>query len=278
MTDSPRREGADPNSPYGNGYPRQPDPAYADQTPYGSGYQRPTGQQPTERMNPYQQYGYDAYATGAYGPGYDQGFGQGYPPGEQPPPPGGPRAPMWLWILAAAVVLLVVALVIALVIANSSRQETVLAPAPTGQTGQPGQSGQDGQDGRDGLFPGTSTPRPTTPSRTSTPVAPPGTSTPSPTAPTTGAPSGATQTVEYSVVGEGRVINITYTDTGGVPQTEFNVMLPWSKQVELPSPAKSAARISIINVGRDVTCAVAIDGVKVEQSTGSGLTYCVGTG
>ena len=89
---------------------------------------------------------------------------------------------------------------------------------------------------------------------------------------------GRTEIVDYNVIGEGRVINITYTDTGGVPQTEFNVVLPWSKKVELPSPAESAARISIINVGRDVTCSVTIDGVKVEQSTGSGLTYCVGTG
>ncbi|MBO0678104.1 hypothetical protein JRC04_11575 [Mycolicibacterium sp. S2-37] len=266
MTDSPRRDGPDPNQPYGNGYPRHPDPAYADQTPYGSGYQRPMGSNPTERLNPYQQYGYDEYATGQYGPGYDQGFGQGIPSSE-PPPPSGPRSPLWLWVLAAAVVLLVVALVIALVIANSSRQETVLAPAPSGQTGQ------------DGITPSTTQVRPTTPSRTSTPAAPPPTSSPaSPTAPTAGAPTGAMETVEYSVIGEGRVINITYTDTGGVPQTEFNVVLPWSKQVELPSPAESAARISIINVGRDVTCAVAIDGVKVEQSTGSGLTYCVGTG
>lgn len=262
MTDSPRRDGADPNQPNGNGYPRHPDPAYADQAPYGSPYQRPTGQNPTERLNPYQQYGYDPYATGHVGPGYGQGYG-GYPPGDPEEPPRGPRSPLWLWVLAAAVILLVIALGIALVVANSSRQQTVLAPAPSGQ--QP-------------VEPTTTQARPTTPSRSSTPTTPPSTSPAKPSVTVPTAPSGATETVEYSVAGEGRVINITYTDTGGVPQTEFNVMLPWSKQVELPSPAEKAARISIINVGRDVTCSVAIDGVKVEQSTGSGLTYCVGTG
>ena len=39
----------------------------------------------------------------------------------------------------------------------------------------------------------------------------------------------------YEVTGDGRAINITYVDTGSVLQTEFNVMLPWSKEVELPS-------------------------------------------
>jgi hypothetical protein len=261
MTDSPRRDGADPAQSHGNGHPRHHDPAYADQTPYGSPYQRPTGQQPTERLPPYQQYGYDPYAAGQYGPDYGPGYTQGDP---DQAPPGGGKSPLWLWILAAAVVLLVIALVIALVLANSSRQQTVVAPAPSGP-----------QATLEPTAPTTSPTRSSTPSRTSTPVAPP------PTSPSAGTPTestGATETVDYNVSGEGRVINITYTDTGGVPQTEFNVVLPWSKQVELPSPAESAARISIINVGRDVTCSVAIDGVKVEQSTGSGLTYCVGTG
>lgn len=258
MTDSPRRDGADPTQPLGNGYPRYTDPAYAEQAPpYGPAYQQPRGPDPTQRFSPYQQYGYDPYATGQYGPGYP-----GYPPDEQPPS-GGPKLPVWLWVLAAVVVLLVIGLVIALVITNSSRQQTVLAPAPS--VPEPT---------------ATTTQRPTTTTRTPVPVVPTLPSEPTTTAPPTAttAPSTGTETVDYNVIGQGRVINITYTDTGGVPQTEFNVALPWSKRVELPSPAESAARISIINVGRDVTCSVTIDGVKVEQSTGSGLTYCVGTG
>jgi hypothetical protein len=258
MTDSPRRDGADPTQPLGNGYPRYTDPAYAEQAPpYGPAYQQPQGPNPTQRFSPYHQYGYDPNMPGQYGPGYP-----GYPPEEQPPS-GGPKLPVWLWILAAVVVLLVVGLVIALVITNSSRQQTVMAPAPS----VPEPTGT------------TTSQRPTTTTRSPTRVPPPVPSEsaiPPSTAST--APSTGTETVDYDVIGQGRVINITYTDTGGVPQTEFNVALPWSKRVELPSPAESAARISIINVGRDVTCSVTIDGVKVEQSTGSGLTYCVGTG
>jgi hypothetical protein len=61
-------------------------------------------------------------------------------------------------------------------------------------------------------------------------------------------------------------------------QTEFNVMLPWSKEVQLASPAESSASISIINVGRDVDCSIAINGETVQQNTGAGLTICTAVG
>ena len=80
--------------------------------------------------------------------------------------------------------------------------------------------------------------------------------------------------MSYNVEGEGRAINITYVDDGGVLQTEFNVLLPWSKEVALPEPARQSASISIINVGREVTCSISIDGAQVQQRTGSGLTIC----
>ncbi len=97
--------------------------------------------------------------------------------------------------------------------------------------------------------------------------------------PTTTPPSesvtpGATETVVYEVNGDGRAINITYVDTGSVLQTEFNVVLPWRKEVELPSPADDSASLTIINVGREVTCSVTINGVQVEANTGNGLTIC----
>lgn len=92
---------------------------------------------------------------------------------------------------------------------------------------------------------------------------------------TTERPSDA-ETVIYSVTGEGRAINITYVDTGGVMQTEFNVALPWSKEVSLALPAKSSASVAVINVGRDVTCSVSVDGAQVRQRTGRGLTICTG--
>ena len=252
MTDSPRRDGAEPTQPLGNGYPGYSDPAYASQAPYGPSYQTPA---PTERMPAYPPYGYDPYATGQYG-------GQ-YPPGEPPqqlPPDQGPKSPRWLWLLAAVAVLIVIGLVIALVIANSSRQQTVLAPIPSLTE------------------PSFTTRTPTTTSRapTPTPLLPLPTTTTAP--PSESSVPGATDTVVYDVSGTGRAINITYLDTGGVLQTEFNVMLPWSKQVELPKPAQNSASISILNVGRDVTCTVTINGVQTQQRTGSGLTICVASG
>jgi hypothetical protein len=250
MTDSPRRDGP---KPFGSSYPGYTDPAYANQAPYSPTYQAPAAPAPTERLPAYSPYGYDPYATGQYA--------QQYPPGEppEPPSPDGPKSPRWLWIVAAIAVLTVIGLVVALVIVNSSKQDTVVAPLPS-------------------LSGPTSTrPTPATTPRPAIPVFPlptlPGT--PSTTSPST---PGTTQTVVYDVSGGGRAINITYVDTGGVLQTEFNVMLPWSKQVELAQPAKDSASVSIINVGREVSCSITVDGVQVQQRTGAGLTICTAVG
>ena len=249
MTDSPRRDGPEP---FGNSYPGYTDPAYASQAPYGPTYQAPGAPAPTERLPAYSPYGYDPYATGQYGAG-------GQPP--QPPEPEGPKSPRWLWIVAGLAILTVIGLVIALVIVNSSKQETVVAPLPS-------------------LPEPTSTrPSPTT-TRPTIPVFPLPTqpSTPSTTGPSTPGTPGATETVVYDVSGDGRAINITYVDTGGVLQTEFNVMLPWSKQVDLAQPAENSASVSIINVGREVSCTISVNGVQVNQRTGAGLTICTGAG
>ena len=40
---------------------------------------------------------------------------------------------------------------------------------------------------------------------------------------------------------------------GGIMQTEFNVALPWSKEVSLAAPAWNSASVAVVNVGRDVT-------------------------
>jgi hypothetical protein len=169
-------------------------------------------------------------------------------------------------MVAGVAVVTIIGLVIALVIVNSSRQQTVMAPIPP----QP--------------EPSFTTPAPTTTSRTpsttrpSTPVLPIPTLPTSPsTSPRTTTP-GATDTVLYTVGGTGRAINITYVDTGGLLQTEFNVTLPWTKEVRLPQPGDGSASISIINVGRDVSCAITINGVKVDQRIGSGLTICTPPG
>jgi hypothetical protein len=252
MTDSPRRDVPDPTQPLPYGYSGQVDPAYSNQAPYGSPYHPPPPPtNPTQQLPPY---GYDPYATNQFGPPYPPG---GAPP--EPPDPNdrGPRP--WLWALAAVAGVVVLGLVIALVIVNSSQQQTVVAPPPAPM--EPSFTA-----------PSTTSRSPT--STRSTAPAPSATTTP----PSESATPGETETVVYDVSGPGRAINITYVDAGGVLQTEFNVMLPWSKEVQLSSPADRSASVSIINVGREISCSITLNGTEIQQRTGSGLTVCSALG
>jgi Mycobacterium membrane protein len=254
MTNTPRGDGPDPTQPLGPSYPGYSDPAYAGQAPYGPTYQAPEVPDSTRQLPPYQPPGYDPYGTGQYPTGP---YGAPYPPGGPPQGPPPPKSPRWLWVAAAVAVLLVVGLVIALVVVNTSKQDTVVAPPPMPE-----------------------------PTNTTTRTAPPTTSlrplppiVPVPTQSATPPPSesstpGSTESVVYEVTGSGRAINITYVDTGSVLQTEFNVVLPWRKEVQLPSPAEDSASLTIINVGRQVSCAVTVNGVQVQANTGNGLTIC----
>ncbi|MGW4101033.1 MmpS family transport accessory protein [Mycobacterium sp. NPDC004974] len=260
MTDSPRRDGSEPTQSFGSGYPVDyPDPAYSNQPPYQGSYPAvpnpapPAGSSapnPTQQLPSYPPYGYDAGATGQYGAGSP-------PPGTPAPPePDNHEPRLWLWILAAVAILVVLGLVIALVIANGSSQETVVAPQPI--TPQPSFS--------------VSPTAPTTTSRAPRTIPAPTTAPPTATT-----PGGPTESVTYEVTGEGRAINITYLDTGNMLQTEFNVPLPWSKQVELAAPATETASVSVVNFGPDVACSVTVNGVQTQHRTGSGITICVGT-
>ena len=85
---------------------------------------------------------------------------------------------------------------------------------------------------------------------------------------------GAMQTVIYSVSGEGRAISVMYLDAGDLIQTEFNVTLPWSKQVSLSTTAPHPASVTVVNIGHNVTCSVTVAGVQVRQRTGQGLLIC----
>ncbi|OBA88640.1 hypothetical protein A5662_24920 [Mycobacteriaceae bacterium 1482268.1] len=254
MTNTPQGDGPDPTQPLGPSNPGYPDPAYAGQYPYGPAYQSPPD--PTRQLPPVSPYGYDPYGTGQYATGQ---YGPPYPPGEPPEGPPPPKSPRWLWVAAAVAVLLVVGLVIALVIVNSSKQDTVVAPPPMPEPTK-----------TTTRTPSTTTRRPLPPV---VPVPPPSTPTTT-TPPSESAAPGATESVVYEVTGTGRAINITYVDTGSLLQTEFNVMLPWRKEVELPSPAEESASVTIINVGRQVSCTVTVNGVQMEANTGNGLTIC----
>lgn len=160
-----------------------------------------------------------------------------------------PKSPRWLWIAAGFAVLLVAALVIALLLANeSAKKQPTIAPLPGAPT-----------------KPATSR---TAPSAT---TSAPGGSTSAPPSETTSADG--TDSVVYQVNGDGRAISITYVDTGGVLQTEFNVELPWSKEVRLAKDDRNP-NVTIVNIGSDVTCTVTVAGTQVRERTGAGLTIC----
>jgi hypothetical protein len=257
MTDPYRPEGSDQpwqhngvSEPPTVGIPPHVDPAYAGQLPtYPPGYPpqspNPTAQLPRQHWEP------PPPPPG----GPSAGGGEGGPP--EPP-----RFPNWLWLVAGAAVLLVVGMVIALVIANGSGQNsatvTPVSPLPTA--------------------PSTPIPKrtPTTtppPTRSTTPG-----TTPSTPPPTTSTTAGVPETIVYSVTGTGRALSIAYIDTGGVLQTEFNVALPWTKQVTLTPPASTAAAVTVVNFGEQVTCSLSVDGAPVRQRTGSILTVCTAKG
>jgi Mycobacterium membrane protein len=246
----PPLPGSGPTEPQVPQNPQLTDPAYADQAPYAPTYGGPPPQwTPTpNELNPTQQL-----------PRYwqqDQPPSDGMPPeGLTPPPPEGPRSPRWLWIAAAAAVLLVVGLVIALVLANGAvKTQTAIPPLPA--------------------MPGSSSTTPTPTIRTTPPSAAPAPPTSGSGTPTETTSPGAMQPVVYSVTGEGRAISIMYIDTGDIIQTEFNVSLPWSKEVSLSASAVHPASVTIVNIGHNVTCSVTVAGVQVRQRVGVGITIC----
>lgn len=231
------------------GYPPHVDPAYAGQLPmYPPGY-------PPQATNPTEQLPRQDWDSRQRPPGQPAGGGEGGPP--EPP-----RFPTWLFLVAGAAVLLVVGMVIALVITNGSQRDsattTPVTPLPTA--------------------PSTPIPKrvPTTPpSPSRTPAPSTTTSTPPPTTSTT---PGVPETIVYSVTGTGKALSIAYIDAGGVLQTEFNVRLPWTKKVTLTPPASTAAAVTVVNFGEQITCSVSVDGAQVRQRTGSILTVCAAAG
>jgi Mycobacterium membrane protein len=159
-----------------------------------------------------------------------------------------------LWIAAGTAVLVAVGLSIALVLANGAiKTQTAVPPLPA----MPGPSSA------------TPTPSHRAPSSPTAAPAPPTIS-----APTETSSPGAMQSVVYNVTGEGRAISIMYIDSDDVIQTEFNVELPWSKEVSLSQSALHPASVTIVNIGHNVTCSVTVGGVQMRQRVGVGLTIC----
>lgn len=239
--------------------PSYADPAYADQAvsqaraphaPYAPAY---GGYAPQWTPNP-NEAGHTKRLLAHWQ--QDQPPSAGQPPPHEPPPrPEHPRAPRWLWVAAGAAVLLCVAMVVALVLANSTiKTETAVAPLPAmpspGPTIQP--------------------PISKAPTRVPAPTAAP----PTAGGPTESTAPGGLQSVAYNVTGEGRAISIVYIDTGDVIQTEFNVTLPWNREVSLSPSAVHPASVTVVNIGHDVTCSVTVGGVQMRQRVGVGITVC----
>ena len=82
----------------------------------------------------------------------------------------------------------------------------------------------------------------------------------------------------YNVTGDGRAINITYVDNGGLLQTEFNVLLPWSKEVQLAEPANSFREHQHHQCRPRSELLDHRQRRHLEQRTGAGLTICATTG
>ena len=244
MTDSPRRDAPDPTQPLPYGYPGYTDPAYANQAPHGTSYQPPPFANPTQQLPPY---GYDpgcrkpvrpAVSTGRHAAGATR--------------PERPRAT-------------------ALAVGDRGSRRGG-RPRPGHRAGHRQQlaaadrrratAGADGTELHhpDHHQPGADHHAPHHSQRRRPPTR----------RPTNRRRRAETETVVYDVTGTGRAINITYVDAGGVLQTEFNVMLPWSKEVQLTKPADRSASVSIINVGREISCSITLAGRQIRGAHGIG--------
>ena len=191
-------------------------------------------------------------------------YGPPYPPGAAAAAVAeDPKSPRWLWIVAGVAVLTVIGLVIALVIVNSSRQETVVAPLPLGARAELHHA---------------RTPT-TTPSRRP------------PRRP-------AADAAEHAVAPPARRHDRRRRDRHrGLrrrrrrPGHQHHLRRHRRRAADrvqrdaaveqggrAAQPAEDSASVSIINVGREVTCSISVNGVQVQQRTGAGLTICTATG
>jgi hypothetical protein len=162
----------------------------------------------------------------------------------------------WRWVGAGAALVLVLAVIGTLVILRSGDSTSTsgrIVPSSSVPVAAP---------------PVTTQPRP---SATSTPTTPPPLPSPSPetvttVTPSVTAPAQAPSTTPetdarsftYTVSGSrrpGDFVTVTYVDATGVPRTDFNVTLPWTKTVT-PTGGMLLKSVTAVSLGSRLNCSI----------------------
>lgn len=179
-----------------------------------------------------------------------QQYGSYGPPPQDPEPPRRSNT-FWLWVVGIGALVVIIALIITLFVLiqrEDDRQPTVVA-TPSTRT-QP-------------------TPAPTMPSLPSIPSF---TIPPIPVNPPNNGSQAATESVVYEVGGTGYAFNITYFDATGSLQTEFNVKLPWRKEIKMSAQQVETAMVIGSDLSHEVSCTLMINGTKKSTTSGKMAT------
>lgn len=95
---------------------------------------------------------------------------------------------------------------------------------------------------------------------------------PIPVNPPTQGSQAATESVVYEVGGRGSALNVTYFDASGSLQMEFNVKLPWRKEVKLNTEQVTNAVVIAADFSHDVSCTLLVNGAQKSATSGKMAT------
>lgn len=219
-----------------------PDPAYASQA-----YEYPTL---SETATPYPPPTApnvtpgDSQQTRSYGVTHDD------------PEPPRRSTTFWLWVVGIGALVVIIALVIALIalIQREDEQPPIVYQTPSTSTQPTG---------------------PPMPQMPSIPRVPSFTLPPLPVNPPTAGSQAATETVAYEVTGTGNAFNITYYDSTGSLQTEFNVALPWRKEIKVSVAQVENTMVIGSDLSHDLKCTLTVNGTPKSSNSGK-MALCNG--
>lgn len=171
-------------------------------------------------------------------------------------PPKDPEPPrrsntFWLWVVGIGALVVIIALIITLVllIQREDQQPPTVVSSPTTRTSTT-----------------------TAPSQPTIPPIPSFTIPPIPVNPPTQGSQAATESVVYEVGGRGPALNVTYFDASGSLQMEFNVKLPWRKEVKLNTEQVTNAVVIAADFSHDVSCTLLVNGAQKSATSGKMAT------